>query len=178
MNLVWRLCLILASVLAFGGCRKASPPVTPKPPAPSDPAPMHLDHAQPKLPTLKLFVGNQEIVAETALTTPQIATGMMFRKEMGTNEGMLFVFGRPHRVSFYMKNTLIPLSGAYIDADGTILEIVDLNPLDETPVPAKSDQVVFVLEMNQGWFKRNNLSAGAVIQSEFGSLRDAFNRRR
>lgn len=139
---------------------------------------MHLDHAQPKLPTLKLFVGNQEIAAEAALTTTQIATGMMFRKEMGTNEGMLFVFGRPHRVSFYMKNTLIPLSAAYLDADGTILEIVDLKPLDETPIEAKSDQVVFVLEMNQGWFKRNKIGAGAVLRSEFGSLGEAFKRRR
>ena len=139
-----------------------------------DAAAPYLDHAQPKLPTMKLWIGAQEMNAELALTHTQVSTGMMYRKEMGENEGMLFVFGRPHRASFYMRNTLIPLSAAYIDSEGTILEIHDLKPLDETPVEASSDKVQYVLETPQGWFKRNNIAVGTVIRTERGSLHDTF----
>jgi uncharacterized membrane protein (UPF0127 family) len=102
----------------------------------------------------------------------------MFRETMAEDEGMLFVFGTPHRTSFYMKNTKIPLSGAYIDTNGVIAEIVNLKPLDETPVEAASDNIQYVLEVNQGWFQRHNIGAGTVIRSERGSLPDTFFRRR
>jgi uncharacterized protein len=150
--------------------------VTPGPDATQStnpPAP-YLDHAQPKLTTMKLWIGAQELTAELALTYTQVSTGMMHRKEMGTNEGMLFVFGRPHRASFYMRNTLIPLSAAYIDGEGTILEIHDLKPLDETPIEANSDKIQYVLETRQGWFKHNNVAVGTVIRTERGSLQETF----
>lgn len=139
---------------------------------------MHLDHAQPKLKTLKLWLGDQEIAAEVALTITEISTGMMFRTNMAENEGMLFVFSQPHQASFYMKNTTVPLSVAYIDPEGAILEIHDLKPLDETPVEAKSDQVQYTLEMTQGWFARHRIAPGAVIRTEFGKLGAAFTPRR
>jgi uncharacterized membrane protein (UPF0127 family) len=123
---------------------------------------------------MKLFVGPEIITAELAMTEIQVGTGMMFRKAMGENEGMLFVFARPHRTSFYMKNTILPLNVAYIDSEGTILELHELQPLNETPVPAASDNVQFVLEMNKGWFKRHNIALGSVITGERGKLRDAF----
>lgn len=131
-------------------------------------------NAQPKLQTMKLYVGAEVVTAELALTQLQVATGMMFRKEMGENEGMLFVFARPHRTSFYMKNTLLPLNVAYIDSEGTILELLELEPLNETPADAKTENVQFVLEMNKGWFKRHNVGVGSIITCEKGKLRDAF----
>lgn len=140
-------------------------------------APLHLDHAQPKLRTMKLWLGPKELNAELAITETEIATGMMFRDKMEENEGMLFIFGRPHRTSFYMKNTYVPLSCAYIDAQGAILEIHDLKPLDEKPVYAKSEQVQYVLEVKQGWFERNGVAVGTVIRTEHGSLADTFFRR-
>ena len=76
--------------------------------------------AQPKLQTMKLYVGPETVAAEVCMTQVQIGTGMMFRKEMGENEGMLFVFPRPHRTSFYMKNTLVPLNIAYIDSEAQL----------------------------------------------------------
>src|SRR5947209_10196139 len=109
-------------------------------------------NAQPKLRTMKLWLGSQELKTELALSLPEIMTGMMFRKEMAENEGMLFVFGRAHQASFYMRNTLIPLSCAYIENDGTIAEIHDMKPLDESPIEAHSDTIQYVLEVNQGWF--------------------------
>src|SRR5688572_28522509 len=93
----------------------------------------YLDHAQPKLPTVKLWLGTNELAAELAAKRPEINTGMMYRESLGENEAMLFIFGSPRRVAFYMRNTKVPLSAAYIAADGIILEIHDLKPGDETP---------------------------------------------
>src|SRR5687767_7081008 len=109
-------------------------------------APGHLNHAQPKLRTMKLWLGPKELTAELAISRVEIETGMMFREKMEEHEGMLFIFGQPHRTSFYMKNTFVPLSCAYVDSEGVILEIHDLKPLDETPVEAGSDLVQYVLE--------------------------------
>jgi uncharacterized membrane protein (UPF0127 family) len=166
-------------VLVLAGCEKpeaAAPSASNPPSAAAEPemAGWPATNAQPKLKTMKLFVGPEVVTAELALTPLQVATGMMFRKEMKENEGMLFVFARPHRTSFYMKNTLVPLTAAYIDSEGAILELVDLQPLDETPVLAASDNVQFVLEMKQGWFKRHNIPVGAVVTSETGRLKEAF----
>lgn len=130
--------------------------------------------AQPKLQTMKLYVGPEVVTAEVAMNQIQIATGMMFRTAMAENEGMLFVFSQPHRTSFYMKNTKLPLNVAYLDSEGTILELHELKPLDETPVEAKTDRVQFVLEMNKGWFARHNVSVGSIITCEAGKLKDAF----
>ena len=137
----------------------------------------YLDHAQPRLATIKLWIGAQEMVTEMCLTPTQTSTGKMFRKQMGENEGMLFVFGRPHRTAFYMRNTIVPLSAAYIDPEGTILEIHDLQPLNETPVEASSDKIQYVLETPQGWFKKNNIGVGTLIRTERGSLQETFFRK-
>jgi uncharacterized protein len=138
----------------------------------------HLNQAQPKLRTMKLWLGPKEIAAELAITPVQIFTGMMFRKEMGENDGMLFVFSQPQRVAFYMKNTYIPLSCAYIDTEGVIAEIHDLEPLNENPVSAKTDNIQFVLEVKRGWFERNGIAAGTVVRTEHGSLPETFMKRR
>lgn len=130
--------------------------------------------AQPKLRTLKLYVGPEVINAELALSQIEVGTGMMFRTSMAEDEGMLFVFAYPHRTSFYMKNTTVPLTAAYIDPQGTILELVELNPLVETPVEAKFDNVQYVLEMKRGWFERHNIKVGTVISTERGSLSKTF----
>jgi uncharacterized protein len=129
---------------------------------------------QPKLPTIKLWLGAHEIIAEQATSRDQIEKGMMFRREMAENEGMLFVFVAPHRASFWMRNTLIPLSSAYIDPEGVILEIHEMKALDEEPVTAKSDRVQYVLEMNKGWFERNNVKAGARVRTERGTLSQTY----
>src|SRR5688572_33312894 len=95
--------------------------------APLEPV-YHLRHAQPKLRTVKLWLGAKELTAELAVADVEIATGMMFRQTMEENEGMLFIFTQAAQRSFYMKNTSVPLSCAYIDPEGTILEIHDLKP--------------------------------------------------
>lgn len=133
---------------------------------------------QPKLPTTKLFLGAEEVTAELAVTQIQIMTGMMFRTNMLENDGMLFVFPDAEPRAFYMRNTTVPLTVAYIDPDGVILELHDLKPRDEASVFSKSDQIQFVLEMNRGWFSRHNIGTGAVVATERGSLREFFQRKR
>jgi uncharacterized membrane protein (UPF0127 family) len=162
---------VLALALSATACRKrAAPP----PPASASSAPRAaegygpLNQALPRLPTLKLWLGNQELTAEVARAPVEVQTGMMFRTNIASNEGMLFVFGRPFRVSFYMRNTVVPLSCAYIDPDGVIQEIHDLKPRDETPVWAGSDNIQYVLETAQGWFQRNGIGAGTVVRAEQG----------
>ena len=130
--------------------------------------------AQPKLPTVKLWLGTQEIAAEIALTLRQIETGMMFRTNIADNEGMLFVFTAPHQAAFWMKNVPIPLSCAYLDPEGAILEIHDMYPHDTNPIVARSDRVQFVLETARGWFERHQVSPGALVRTEMGSLRETF----
>jgi len=129
---------------------------------------------QPKLPTIKVWLGPHELTAEVAHTMDQLTNGMMFRSNMDEQEAMLFVFPEPYQVAFWMKNTLIPLSCAYIDGDGIILEIHDMKPKDETQIRAASDRIQFVLETRQGWFERNNISVGTAVRTERGGLRETF----
>jgi uncharacterized protein len=164
--------ILLASVLV-AGCRKA---VEPAPAAAAD-APYPTE-AQPRLQTLKLWLGAEELVTELALNERQQQAGMMFRTNLPENEAMLFVFSRPLRVSFWMRNTVLPLSAAYIDPSGEILEVHGLKPMDTNSVVAASDRILYVLETSQGWFDRHHIGTGTVVRTERGSLNDTFFRRR
>jgi uncharacterized protein len=156
-----------------GGCRQSAAPAAGLEAGPRVPT-----AAQPKLQTMRLWLGAEEIVAELALTGVQTQTGMMFRTNLAENAGMLFVFPEPHRASFWMKNCPLPLSAAYIDPDGVILEIRDLQPHNTNSVVAASERVQYVLETNQGWFGRHNVTAGMVVRTERGTLVDTFFRKR
>jgi uncharacterized membrane protein (UPF0127 family) len=93
---------------------------------------------------------------------------------MPENDAMLFAFSGPEPRAFYMRNTYVPLSIAYIDPDGIIQEIYDLQPLNETPVASKSENIQFVLEVPQGWFKRHNISTGMLVRTQHGELKNTF----
>jgi uncharacterized protein len=133
--------------------------------------------AQPKLQTLKVWVGSEELITELALTPVQQRAGMMYRTNMAENEAMLFVEGAPRQASFWMKNVDLPLSAAYIDPEGTILEIRKLEPHNTNSVVAVSSRIQYVLETRQGWFERHNVSTGAVVRTERGTLQETFIRR-
>jgi len=190
---------LLALALFLNGCRQddtVAAQQKPPTPAPSSSTPPATSSAsasprfvtgpndpsqgqpQPKLPTLKLWVGTNEVTAELAATDQQIAVGMMRRTNMAEMDGMLFLFARPGQRAFYMRNTVLPLSCAYIDPEGTILETYEMKPLDETPLSSKSDQVQYVLEMNQGWFERHGVKPGVAISTERGTFPQTFRRRR
>lgn len=118
--------------------------------------------APQKLKVITLRAGMQNITAEVALTDRERAIGLMHRTQMGTHEGMLFVFDRPGIQCFWMKNTLIPLSIAFIDDDGTIVNTDEMKP--QTLDSHCSDRPVrYVLEMNAGWFKKRALGSGSKL---------------
>lgn len=176
MRLLEKLFVLWLGALVLVGCSDSTPPVAPPKPD-RDPVHGHLNYAQPKLPTIKVWLGAAELITEIARAEVQIATGMMFRTNMAENEAMLFVFPYPDRRSFYMRNCTVALSAAYITPDGTIAEIVDLEPGNEIPVPSDSRNIQFVLEVPQGWFQRHNISPGAALRTEQGTLQETFFRR-
>jgi len=117
------------------------------------------------LPRVRLSAGMHQIDAQVARTPDQRATGLMWRKQMPQHEGMLFVFEQPFRQCFWMKNTLIPLSAAFIDDDGTIVNIADMQAQSlESHCSAKP--VRYVLEMNQGWFAKRGIQPGSKLAGE------------
>ena len=117
------------------------------------------DGPQPRLDTIDLTAGMHIIKAEVAQTGTQQMIGMMFRKEMGANEGMLFVNPDASPRCFWMRNTLIPLSIAFIDDDGTIVNIADMQPQSDVS-HCSARPVRFALEVRQGWFAKRGIKAG------------------
>jgi uncharacterized protein len=118
--------------------------------------------AAQKLPSIRLNAGIHNIQAEVAQTADQRSTGLMFRKEMGANEGMLFVFEQSAVQCFWMKNTLLPLSIAFIDDSGTVVNLADMKPQSEQS-HCSTKPVRFALEMNQGWFAKRGIGPGATL---------------
>jgi uncharacterized protein len=115
--------------------------------------------AQPRLETVELRAGMHVIRAEVARTPLQTTTGMMFRREMAQHEGMLFVFDALQRRCFWMRNTLVPLTIAYLADDGAIVDLFDMQPLSDQ-LHCSSQPVRYALEMNQGWFAKRGLKPG------------------
>ena len=121
-----------------------------------------LVHSQGLL-RIPLYVKDKEIRVEVANTPEDRGRGLMGRKQLGDSEGMLFIFETEDYHSFWMKNTLIPLSIAFADKDGRILRITDMKPLTlESHAPPKP--VLYALEMKQGWFAANGIKVGDVIR--------------
>ena len=121
------------------------------------------DAPQLNLERVKLTSGMHRIDAQLAATSEQRQTGLMFRKDMPRHEGMIFVFDQPGKQCFWMKNTLIPLSAAFISDDGTIVNIEDMKPL-VLDGHCSAQPVRYVLEMNKGWFAKKGIKAGSKLQ--------------
>jgi hypothetical protein len=126
--------------------------------------------AQPVLPAVELRVGSAGLSAEVARRPEEIRRGLMFRERLAEGEGMLFVFARPQQAGFWMKDTTLPLSVAYLDSEGVVLEIHDLRPHDLNAIWSVGDQVRFALEVPQGWFGRHGVRPGDVARGVDGTL--------
>jgi uncharacterized membrane protein (UPF0127 family) len=161
---------ILALLAAFWvGCKKTGTTAASSPPGYYVP-----NQAQPKLQTIKIYLGPETMDAEVALTQEQEATGLMYRTNITDNTAMLFDLHQPMRASFWMTNCPMSLSAAYIGPDGVIEEIRHLEKNDNVPVVATNDNILFVLEVNDGWFARHNIGAGTLIKTERGTLMQTF----
>ena len=119
--------------------------------------------AQPELPITKLSIGGKSIRAEIADEEHERAAGLMFRKELAGDAGMLFIMPQTGPVAFWMRNTELPLTIAYMAPNGAIMELHDLEPFNESPVPSRFPQIAYALEMPRGWFTKNNIWPGERV---------------
>jgi len=117
---------------------------------------------QLNLQRVKLSAGMHVIDAQLAVTPEQRQIGLMLRKDMPPHEGMLFIFEQPAQQCFWMKNTLLPLTAAFVADDGTIVNLADMKP-QTTDSHCSLQPVRYVLEMNRGWFDKKNIKAGSKL---------------
>ena len=166
--------VLLLVVVILAGCAKPAPPA-PKPQTIDDILPKQ---AQPKLRTMKIYLGVfpslKTLDAELALTSQEEMTGMMYRTNIQETDAMLFVLPHTQRANFWMYHCPESISAAYITPEGVIAEIHHLEANDTNSVVAATDNIRFVLETKEGWFTRNFISTGMVIRTEKGSLAETF----
>jgi uncharacterized membrane protein (UPF0127 family) len=126
-------------------------------------ASMPVARAQTPMPRAELSIGLFRILAEVAATPEQRSAGLMWRRSMAGHEGMLFVFPRAERHCMWMKNTFIPLSVAFLDEEGRIINIRNMQPQSETNHCADAP-ALFALEMNLGWFAEKGIASGTQVE--------------
>ena len=168
-----RLLFLLLAVSWFTGCDSSTPPAPP-PLATAPTPPPEPTRAQPKLATIKLFIGAETLETEQALNEVQEMTGMMYRTNIQDSDSMIFVLPVPQRASFWMKNCPESISAAYLTADGVIQEIHHLEKNDTNAVIAATDNIQYVLETSDGWFDRHHVTPGMVITTERGTLSHTY----
>ncbi|GIW72835.1 MAG: hypothetical protein KatS3mg102_2377 [Planctomycetota bacterium] len=172
---------VTCTLWAIAGCGPEPPPGSRSPASPGElPAPPSAtagagserrdgtDRGRPGgepqyLPRVELELGGRRIAVEVARTPEQRQRGLMFRTDLGPDDGMLFVFPSAQPQHFWMRNTPSPLSIAFIDADGVIVEILDMEPFDEVGVRSRRP-VPLALEMPRGWFARNGIAPGERVR--------------
>jgi len=115
------------------------------------------------LPTRTLTIGGHQLTVEVAATRQAMETGLMNRFSLQPDHGMLFVFEKPQPLAFWMKNTYIPLSIAFVDARGRIINIEDMQPQDESTHWSKGVGL-YAIEMRQGWFAAHGIGAGDLVE--------------
>lgn len=122
-----------------------------------------------------IAIDGQELRLQLALTPKEQQAGLMFRETLPADHGMLFLFERSERRSFWMRNTGIPLDIAYFDSEGRLREVRKLFPYDENTVNSASHEILIAVETNRGWFQANKITPGAAIDME--ALKSAIERR-
>lgn len=121
-----------------------------------------------------LKLGDRTVRVQLALSRPEMQRGLMYRKSLGTDEGMVFIFERPQVLAFWMRNTELPLDIGYFDPDGTLREVYQLLPHDERPIQSIGRRQI-ALEMNRGWFARAGMKAGTKL--DMAALQEAIRAR-
>ena len=142
-----RVALILALAGLAGGCSRGGPAAPPR--TVSD--------------WFTIRVGDQPVRMQIAVTEAEMARGLMERRDLAPDQGMLFVYGQPQALSFWMRDTPLPLDIGYFDATGALREIYQMQPNDDTKIASRGRDLQFALEMNQGWYLRNGVKPGAKL---------------
>lgn len=140
----------LSCVAALGACAKAKSRT-------ADPAPKTVAHY------FDIKVGAKLVHMQLAVTEPEQEHGLMERRDLRPDDGMLFVYAKPQQMHFWMHDTPTPLDIGFFDANGVLREVYPMEPFDESTISSQSDQIKFPLEMNQGWFSNNGVRPGAQL---------------
>jgi uncharacterized membrane protein (UPF0127 family) len=144
--------LTLAAGLSFAGCgdKKTAAPVA---------------VAAPKTVAdfFPIKVGDKTVRLQLAVRTDEMERGLMERRDLGRDEGMIFVYAKPQQMNFWMRNTPTPLDIGFFDGEGMLEEVYTMHPFDEKTVGSRSTLLSFALEMNQGWFGSNAVKPGAQL---------------
>jgi len=114
------------------------------------------------LPIVELTIKSAKLKTEVVADNATRSIGLMNRFSLAPDHGMLFVFAQSEPLAFWMKNTFIPLSIAYVDSKGVIVSIVDMKPHDESTHPSGAP-AMFAIEMKQGWFKERGINVGDKV---------------
>lgn len=141
---------VLALLLMLTGCARSE----------TTPAPAALKTVADTFP---VKLGDQIVQLQFAVTGAEMQRGLMGRRDLQPDHGMIFVYGRPQQLSFWMRNTPTPLDIGYFTADGVLREIYAMHPFDETAVPSVRSDLQFAVEMNQGWYQRHGVKPGAQL---------------
>jgi uncharacterized membrane protein (UPF0127 family) len=144
------LILVIAVVHLTPGCDRAKPaePIT---------------AAKTVNDFFEIRVGDQVVRMQIAVSVEEMQRGLMERRDLGPNDGMLFVYKSPQQMSFWMRNTPTPLDIGFFNVEGVLEEVYPLHPFDETTVQSRSKSLRFALEMNQGWYRERAVRPGARI---------------
>ena len=108
-------------------------------------------------------VGGRTVRMQLAVSEPEMEHGLMERRDLGRDEGMIFVYDSPRQMTFWMRNTPTPLDIGYFTAQGELAEIYPMFPFDDRTIASRSSAIQFALEMNQGWYSASNLRTGARL---------------
>jgi uncharacterized membrane protein (UPF0127 family) len=111
----------------------------------------------------EIKVGAKTVRMQLAVTDVEQERGLMERRDLGADDGMLFVYARPQQMHFWMRNTPTPLDIGFFDSTGVLREVYPMQPYDESTISSRRDDIKFPLEMNQGWFSRNGVRPGTQL---------------
>jgi len=109
----------------------------------------------------RMSVGDRSVRLQLAVLPHEQEQGLMHRRDLGTDDGMVFVYSRPQAMSYWMRNTPTALDIGYFDATGTLLEVYAMLPFDETPIRSRSSQIQYCVEMQRGWYSAHGVKPGA-----------------
>lgn len=121
--------------------------------------------APPKtvLDFFEIKVGEKVVRMQLAVRPAEMQRGLMERRDLGRDDGMIFIYDKPQQMSFWMRNTPTPLDIGFFRSDGTLAEVYALHPFDENTVSSRDTQLRFALEMNQGWYRASGVKPGAKL---------------
>jgi len=145
---------LIMSAWCVQGCKRGG--TVPKPQAAAD--------AEARPGKTRIMIGQVPLWVEIADDESTRTQGLMLRREMSNDEGMLFVFEYPQPLSFWMRNTYLPLDIAFVSPDYRILNILPMKPLDEKPRYNSAGTALYAIEVNQGWFARHGVKPGDWIR--------------